>query len=302
VTAAHPASRLSVREAVRIARLVALGILIGWSLSNVWFHVTNWNLSDMDAYWNAASRIRDGGILFPALADPSRADVYRYSPWFAWAWVPLTYLPKEVVGITWSAVLLGATVVALRPLLRPDLTSAAAAALLGSFLVWGATVGNVQPLLVAALVAGIDRRSGPIWIGVAASLKAVPLLFVLLYLGRREWLRAAMAVTLSAILAAPFLLYDLSSYPAGSGDAPSPLIATSPMAFAGVVIALAALAAWLAARGSSFARLAASGTVLAALPRITLLDLPYLLVGVPRTSAPAPNAEAGVTPACRASR
>ena len=269
---------------MRTARLVAIGILIGWSLSNLWFHVTAWSLSDMDAYWNAALRLRTGGELFPALADPSAADVYRYSPWFAWAWVPLTYLPKGVVGIGWSAVLLGATLVALRPLLRPDLTSAAAAALLGSFLVWGVTVGNVQPLLVATLVWGIDRRSGPIWIGAAASLKAVPLLYALLYVARRQWLRAGLAVAVSAILTSPFLLYDLSNYPAGSGDAPSPLLAISPIAFGAFLAALAALAVWLAARRSAYARLAASGTVLAALPRITLLDLPYLLVGVPATA------------------
>jgi hypothetical protein len=152
--------------------------------------------------------------------------------------------------------------------------------LLGSFLVWGASVGNVQPLLIAALVHGLERRSGPVWVGVVASLKAVPILYALFYVGRGEWLRAATAVIIAALLAAPFLLYDLSRYPAGSGDAPSPLIAMSPLLFGAAVVALAGLTVWLARRGSGLDRWAASVTVLAALPRITLLDLPQLLVAV----------------------
>jgi hypothetical protein len=37
---------------------------------------------------------------------------------------------------------------------------------------------------------------------------------------------------------------------------------------------------WLASRRSAYDRLAAATAVLAALPRITLLDLPQLLVGI----------------------
>jgi hypothetical protein len=277
---------LSGRTVVRAARLVALAIVIGWSISNIWFHVTSWNLADMDAYWNAAMRVRDGGDLYPVLSDTSRADVFRYAPWFAWAWVPITYLPKELVGVVWSVVLLAATWVALRPLMRADPTSLAALTLLGSFLVWAVTVGNVQPLLIAGLVHGLERRSGPVWVGVVASLKAVPILYALVYLGRGEWRRAALAVAVAAVFAAPFLLYDLSNYPAGSGDAPSPLIAIAPLTFAGAVVVLGGLTLWLARRRSGFDRLAASVTVLAALPRITLLDLPQLLVATaPRHKA-----------------
>ena len=259
---------------------MALAVVIGWSISNVAFHVAAWNLADMDAYWNAALRLRDGQLLYPALADASAADVYRYAPWFAWAWVPLTLLPKVAVGVGWSVLLLAATALALRPLMRPDLTSLAALMLLGSFLVWAASVGNVQPLLIAGLVHGLERRSGPIWVGVVASLKAVPILYALIYVGRGEWLRAATAVIVAAVLAAPFLLYDLAQYPAGSGDAPSPLIAVSPLIFGAAVVALAGLTVWLARRRSGLDRWSASVTVLAALPRITLLDLPQLLVAI----------------------
>ena len=266
---------------VRAARLVALAIVIGWSISNIAFHVTAWSLDDMDAYWNAAQRLRDGELLYPPLTDTSAADVYRYAPWFAWVWLPLTYLPRLVVEVGWSTVLLVASAVALLPLRRAGLTGVAVAMLLGSFLVWAASVGNVQPLLVAGLVHGLSRRSGPLWVGIAASLKAVPILYLLLYLGRREWWRAAAAVVVAALLVAPMLFVDLTHYPAGSGDAPSPLLALFPPLYVLVVAVAAAVTIRLAAAGSPFDRLTASVTVLLALPRITLLDLPQLLVGVP---------------------
>lgn len=277
---AHPTSLASNFPWTRAARLIALAIVIGWSISNIAFHVASWSLSDMNAYWNAAMRLREGAPLFPPLADPSAADVYRYSPWFAAAWVPLTFLPKALVGVAWSLVLLAGTAAALWPLRREGLTALAVGFLLGSFLVWAASLGNVQPLLVAALVHGLGRRSGPLWVGITASLKGVPLLYALVYLGRREWWRAAASVVVTALLIAPFLLVDLTSYPAGSGDAPSPLLAISPLLFAAVVAALMAVTVRLAATGSRFDRLSAAGLVLAALPRITLLDLPQLLIGV----------------------
>lgn len=263
---------------VRAARIVALAIVIGWSLSNLAFHVTDWSLDDMDAYWNAAERLRAGEPLYPPLADASAADVYRYAPWFAWLWVPLTMLPRTMVEVGWSTALLGATVVALLPLRRAGLTGIGVAMLLGSFLVWAASVGNVQPILIAVLVHGLAGRSGPLWIGVAASLKAVPILYALLYVGRREWLRAAAAAIVTGLLVAPMLLTDLRHYPAGSGDAPSPLLAILPVLYVVAVAVGAAVTIRLAAAPSSYARWAAASTVLLALPRITLLDLPHLLV------------------------
>ncbi len=276
----HTASLSGSLAPARVARLVVLAIVIGWSISNIAFHVAAWSLSDMDAYWNAAMRLRDGQSLYPPLADPSAADVYRYAPWFAAAWVPLTFVPKVIVGFAWSVALLAGTLAALWPLRRGGLTALAVAFLLGSFLVWAASVGNVQPLLVAALVHGLERRSGPLWVGLTASLKAVPLLYALIYVARRQWWRAAASVAVAALLAAPFLLVDLRAYPAGSGDAPSPLLAISPLLYAAGVALLAAVTVLLAARRSPYDRLSAAAAVLVALPRITLLDLPQLLVGI----------------------
>lgn len=264
---------------MRAARLVALAIVIGWSVTNAWYRISDWSMSDMDAYWNAALRVREGALLYPPLSDPSAADVYRYAPWFAWAWVPLTYLPKAVVSVTWSVVLVAATAAALRPFMHRTAGSVAAASLIGSLLIWGTSVGNVQPLLIAALVHGIDRRTGPLWIGMAASLKAVPILYALVYLGRGEWRRALVALLVAALLASPLLVTPLTFYPVGSGDAPSPLLAISPWLFGASMVGMAALTIRLASNRSAFSRLSAAGTVLAALPRISLFDLTHLAVG-----------------------
>jgi len=276
------AARARLAFPLRVARLVALAIVIGWSLSNAWYRITDWSMSDMDAYWNAAMRMREGAMLYPPLADPSAADVYRYAPWFAWAWVPLTYLPKALVAIGWSLVLIAATVAALRPLMRPTAASIGAAALIGSMLIWAASVGNVQPLMVAVLVHGIDRRSGPLWVGIAASLKAVPIVYVLLYLGRREWSRVVATLGVAALLAAPLLVTPLGNYPAGPGDSQGPLWALHPVLVGTGLALLAAFTIRLASQRSSHARLLAVGTLLAALPRITLMDLSNLAVGIAR--------------------
>lgn len=57
--------------------------------------------SDVAAYWGAAERIRAGEPLYVA-GVANASDLYRYAPWFAYAWVPLTYLPSDIVTSAWS--------------------------------------------------------------------------------------------------------------------------------------------------------------------------------------------------------
>jgi hypothetical protein len=268
---------------VRGARLLALSILIGWSVANAIQRLGDWSLSDMDAYWNAAMRLRDAAPLYPPVADPAAVDIYKYAPWFAWAWVPLTFLPKALVGVMWSTILAGASGVALLPVIRHlTLTRLAVGAFFGSLLLWSAASGNVQPLLIAILIHGVDRRSGPIWIGLAASLKVFPLFYALVYAGRREWNRAASAIFVSVVLWLPVLLYDLSDYQGGFADSPNPLLATSPLLYAvGAIVAIVTTVRL--ARGRRGWVTAATG-VFVVLPRVSLIDLTQLLVGVtPRT-------------------
>lgn len=266
----------------RAARLIALAIVIGWSLANAIQRIEAWSLSDMDAYWNAAMRLRDGAPLYPRVIDLAAVDIYKYAPWFAWLWVPLTYLPRSMVGALWSAVLLGATAAAIWPVIvQRTLTSTAVACLLGSILLWSSASGNVQPLLVAVLVWGVERRSGPMWIGLAASLKVFPILFAAVYAGRRQWGRVIAALLVAILLWAPALTYDLRSYPGSFQDSPNPLLAVDPLLY--VVAALVAVTVAAVAARTRFAWLASAVSVYVSLARVSLIDLSYLTV----SSAPA---------------
>ena len=116
--------------------------------------------SDMDAYWEAAERLRNGDSLYRAGIETD-SDLYRYAPWFAAAWVPLTYLPKEAVLVGWMALCLAAAVASVAPLAREGIAGWAALVFLLPLQLEGAAFGNVQPLLVLLLLWGAPRRSGP---------------------------------------------------------------------------------------------------------------------------------------------
>lgn len=262
------------RLAIRGARIVVIALVLGVGISQLIFTVSDWHLSDMGAYWDAGERLRAGEPLYPALDDSEASEVYRYAPWFAWVWVPLTMLPREAVNVLWSAILLLASAGALIPLVQ--LRAWLAVAFFVPILVGISAIGNVQPLVVAALVLGLERRSGPLWIAIAASLKAVPVLFVVTYLGRREWLKAVAALLLTALLVAPMVLYDLAAYPTGAGQAAA--LAQWPIAW-GVVIGLGLLVSIRLAR-TRHGWLASAATATLAVPRLFVYDLTLLMVAV----------------------
>jgi len=266
------------RTTARLARTVALAVILGIGIINLYWAFTAWTLSDAHAYWNAALRLRDGAQLYPALGNVDASDVYRYAPWFAWLTLPLTFLPGQVVGAIWSSALLAATGEALLPLVRAR--SWLLVALFLPILVGISAVGNVQALVVAGLIHGVDRRSGPLWIALAASLKIFPVLLVAVYAGRREWTRVAWTLALTAALWAPALLYDLSGYATDAGQAAS-LIAL-PVLWA-VVVAAALAAAIVLARGR-YAWLAGATAVVLALPRLFVYDVTYLMLGTVRST------------------
>jgi hypothetical protein len=275
VTDAGQAHRLG------ILQIVSLSVCVGFGLAFVLSNVVSWNLEDMDAYWNAALRLREGLPLYPAVPDPGAADVYRYAPWFAWLWVPITELPKIAVQIAWSAALLASIPVSLAGLLRrPSVASICLATLMGGLLFKTASTGNVHALLIAGLVHGVARRSGPITVAISASLKFAPIALVLVYVGRREWRRAAIATAITAVLVLPALFYDLTNYPADAGESLSLLSIAGPLPFALVAVLAVLIAVRLAV--TRFRWLAASAAVLSLIPRLDFYGLTYLLVGDPR--------------------
>lgn len=263
----------------RLARLAVAGLVIlisGYTVaSGLQEAITGRFLGDVDAYWDAAVRLRQGEPLYADLGLTT-AEVYRYAPWFAFAWLPLTLLPRPFVEGAWFVVLVSASVAAVLPFaMTRTLPGTLLAVLLGSGLAFACHKGNVQPLVVAGLVHGVSNRAGPVAIALAASVKATPLILAAVYAGRREWTKFAWTLALSTILIAPMLLYDLSGYAFEPGPVPGPLRALGPLpwlvgsaALAGVVIAFPL---WLTG----------AAALVLALPRLLPYDLSYLLVAAP---------------------
>lgn len=261
----------------RLARTVALAVIIGIGIFNVYVAVTGWTLSDAGAYWQAGLRVREGLPLYPSLSSAEGSEIYRYAPWLAWLAVPWTYLPLSLAGALWSAVLLGASALALVPLVRAS--AWVLVAFFAPILVGISAVGNIQPLIVAALVWGVERRSGPVWVALAASLKVFPLLLALVYAGRRQWLAFALSVVLTALLWLPaVMLYDLTSYPVAAGQA------AGLIAFPILYVAVTGLAvgATLALSRTRWGWLAAATTVVLTLPRLFVYDVTFLMTGLGR--------------------
>jgi len=267
----------------RLARTVALAVILGIGIVNLYWAATQWTLSDAGAYWNAAMRLRQGAELYPALTDVDASEVYRYAPWFAWLAVPFTVLPVQLAGAIWSTILLAASGLAIWPLVR------ARAWLLVAFfapiLIGISAVGNVQALMIAWLLHGVERRSGPLWIALAASLKVTPILLAAVYAGRRQFGRVAITLVLAALLWAPALLYDLSGYVTSAGQAAS--LVQMPILYVVVTGALVLLTVALATR--RFAWLAGSVATVVALPRLFVYDVSFLMLGALPVAGPDPE-------------
>lgn len=257
--------------------LVSLGTAVAawFVLANLWlvwsYGGVGW---DVEAYWQAAERLRSSEPLYVTYGNANATELYRYAPWFAWTWVPLTYLPKEAVRVGWTALMLGCSLLAVWPLLRHGVWGYVAAAIGWSVMAVVTFGGNVHPAMVAMLVFAVGTRWGPVAIAVAASLKAVPILLVLVYIGRREWTKAGVTLGLTALLVAPMLLYDLSQYTTDPGGG----VLLSGAAWV-VGVGLASLATLYLAR-TRYGWLAGAVAVTLAFPRWFLYDATLLLVGL----------------------
>lgn len=272
-----------------VARTVALAMIIAITILNVIWAIRDWHLHDMDVYWNAGQMWRHGGNPYLLTANADASSVYGYAPWFAALWVPLTFLPGIVVNVLWSGLLVVLTFVGVWPLVRAGGRPAyPLAALLWGILFGMAATGNAHGLMVAWLVWGVERRSGPLWIALAASLKVVPILCVLVYAGRRQWDRVAWTIALSLLLVAPMLLFErppLASEFGGSNSlstiAPELWIASSAVALVATL--------WVVFRRLEWAwpTIGAASNII--LPRVFLYDITLLLPGLAETVARARN-------------
>ncbi len=135
----------------RVARLVVIAIIVAIGLVTIGWAFTDWHFNDLHAYQSAALRIRDDGQLYGGDVTPWTA--YRYAPWFAYAFVPLSYLPWSLLVVTWTGFTLACSVLAVLPLIRDGRAEALAlAAIFGPLLVAVSASGNVEAPMIALLV------------------------------------------------------------------------------------------------------------------------------------------------------
>ena len=261
--------------AVRLVPAAPLAVLVAlaaWALLT--YAISREPGVDVAAYWNAAERLRNGEPLYAGGAS-NASDLYRYTPLFAYVWVPLTFLPRDAVTAGWVGLMVAAAILSTLPLLRRGPAGLAAWAIFTPLQLGGAVFGNVQPLLVLMLLWGVERRSGPLWIAIGASLKAVPLLLALVYAGRRQWVSFGLSVLFTALLWSPALLYELRGYAVDAGQAAF-LFSIPPAYFAVVGLGIGATIALAATR---YGWLTAATTVALSLPRFFVYDVTYLMLG-----------------------
>ena len=280
MTASRQAIRMwaAIPSLERVAKAVALAVVVGIGINHVYWAIVQWPLGDMAIYLGAADRIRAGQALYD-YATPSYAT-YWYAPWFAYAWVPLTYVPRIVTAILWSAILVVATGAVAWQLARLGSFAAIVLSVLIAAPLFAVSAGgNTQALLVLFLMFGLDRRSGPIWVALAASLKFTPILFVLVYLRRGEWARAGFAIALTVVLVGPAFVLGFDPMKAvGSGSEAPSLFGIAPALYAASVVLALGLGLLVDQR---FARLAAAGAAVLALPRLFIYDVTLIAAGAP---------------------
>jgi hypothetical protein len=276
---AMPNRLVQLTRAFVVIVMVAVGIgFVGWAL-------TRWSIEDADAYIAAARRILAGEELYPPalVADPPLA--YRGAPWFVYVWIPLTTIPRGIVDVAWVVVLLAASAWSIVPLMaerRP--AGVAVAALCGGLLVWTTSRGNVHPLVIAALVHGAPRRSGPLWVALAASLKAVPILYVVTYAAQRQWWKVATTLILTALLVAPMPLLGWNPGRTPAGASMGIYFQLGPLAWLVTAVVAVVAGAAVAFLRPRYAWIATSAVAIMALPRLIFYDFTYVLVGtLPRS-------------------
>lgn len=240
---------------------------------------TNWDGADLEVYRRAAATwVSDGNPY--AWDGTSGLGTYRYAPWFAALWIPLAWVPWDVLLVGWVVLLLGCTAAIMVSLVREHGVRALPLALLGGCLLVSTSAGgNVQALMVAMLYFGMHRRSGPLWVGVAASLKLVPILYVIPWLGQGEYRKAATAVGVMVVLLAPTLLFSLPTTTTDPGVGEYPSLALW------AVLAGAATVAAVGLSRTRYAWAAAGTAALLAVPRLLPLDFSVILPAA-RSAAP----------------
>jgi hypothetical protein len=257
---------------VTVARIFITALLIGVGVDQVVSAIREWPLHDMDTYLAAAMRLRSGQSPY---VHEVAYNAFWYAPWFAAVWIPFTFLPRVVVAVMWSALLLVATGLVSLRLARLGPSGLLLALLLGPSLFAVSAGGNVQSLILLPLLDWPARRGSAVWLGIVASLKVTPLLLVLVYIRRRQWHAALVAVGAAVLLLLPGVAMGLF-WSGSSTDWGGSLASVSPVLY-GLAVLGAAMASF--AVRQRFAVTAAAVASVFALPRLFVYDSTLLAAG-----------------------
>lgn len=228
-------------------------------------------LDDMATYTQAAERIINGEAIYASyLGD---LTPYKYAPWFAVLWIPLTLIPSPVLGALWLALL---STCAWWLLWRAPWWLAIIA---GPFMAWGAAIGNTAPLLFALVALALPTRWAAVAIGAVASLKGFPVLLVVPLVLERRWRDVVVAMAVTLVLIAPMLLFDVSGYQVSAEGPNSINNLLGPVAW----LATAAVGVAVVVTRPSWR--SAGLAVILTNPRFQWYDLGYLLIGEPRKAS-----------------
>jgi hypothetical protein len=246
-------------------RPAMLAILVAYAAVVIAGAIALWTNADLEAYWQAALRLREGDALYRAWSGPLDSETYRYAPWFAAAWVPLTYLPHASVTVAWDGIILAATAFCAW---RAARRSVPLALLFVPPLFVATSLGNVQALLIAGLL----WQPRPWMVGLASSLKVTPAVLAAGW----PWWRIGLVAVVAVALWLPALAFGVGTYPVGAGTMIDvPLWLHLALGVASVVLA------WRVPRYRGwFAALA----VVLITPRFNFYDASYLLVAFAATA------------------
>lgn len=184
-----------------------VGVLLALALLPRFLNLAATNpLSDVRAYYDAATRLNSGRPLYDLSIDLNASEFYRYPPLLAIAFRPLALLPYETAAAIWEGLMVASFLLTLRILgLRRRVLY-----LLGILaypIIWALLLGQAQVAVTLLLTI-----ASPWSVALAGQLKLLPALAALYWVGRRDWWTFAKFGTVSVALVALQLFLE----PAGT--------------------------------------------------------------------------------------
>jgi hypothetical protein len=163
-----------------VAAVLGLLLLVYFTPALLRLVATN-PLSDVHAYYDAATRLNHGLPLYSPNIDVNASEYYRYPPLVAVAFRPLALLPFPAAAAAWEALMVASLALTIRMagVRRATVLALCALALP---IAWSLALGQAQ-VLVTWLVA----VASPFSVALAGQLKVFPALVALYFLGRRDW-------------------------------------------------------------------------------------------------------------------